>query len=321
MMINQPDTLLTVAEPPHVHNGRTFKGMTLETFVALLPAAVMATWHFGMPAVRVMALACAVSVITEAICWRVVKRESQVDDYTAALSGLFFAFLLPASAPWWLVAMGAVVTITIGKMIFGGNGGNPLGAALVGWASCRISWGGYMDAYTTMLDTPLRAPLHELKFFGLEAVSDIPLKSMMLGDQLGGLGAAQTGAVLIGGLYLIFRRIARPEIPFGYLLGVAGAALIFQWAYPGEQASPLFHILGGGTMFGAFFLATDPAPSPVTPVPMLLFGLLGGILTMLIRVYGVYPDAVPFALILAQLATPLLDRIAPKPFGARRPAA
>ncbi|GAB7022535.1 RnfABCDGE type electron transport complex subunit D [Salidesulfovibrio brasiliensis] len=312
------EPLLTVASPPHVHCGRTFKGMTLETILALMPAAIMAVWHFGLPAARVMLLSCAVAVLTEAVCWKAIKRRSAVDDGTAVLIGLFYAFLLPASAPWWLVVSGAAASIILGKMIFGGNGGNPLGAALVGWTTCRISWGTFMDPYTTMLDSPLRAPLHELHYFGLQAVSDISATNMLLGEQIGGLGAAQSGAILLGGLYLLSRRIIRPEIPVAFIGGIALAALVFQLTGDGTNASATFHLIGGGTLFGAFFLATDPAPSPVLPVPMIAYGLMGGILTMLIRQYGMYPDAVPFALLLAQLATPLLERIAPKPFGTGR---
>lgn len=311
------EPLLTVASPPHIHSGRTFRGMTVETILALMPAAAMAIWHFGMPAARVMMLACSVAVLTETLCWKAIGRKSAVNDYTALLIGLFLAFLLPASTPWWLVTTGAAASIILGKMIFGGNGGNPLGAALIGWTTCRISWGAFMDPYTTMLDSSLRAPLHELKHFGLDSVADISSLSMLMGHQLGGLGAAQTGAILLGGLYLLSRRIIRPEIPLAFIGGVALAALIFQLTGNGE-ASALFHILGGGTLFGAFFLATDPAPSPVLPVPMIAYGLMGGILTMIIRKYGIYPDAIPFALLLAQLATPLLERIAPKPFGTGR---
>lgn len=309
------DPLLTVASPPHVHSGRTFKGMTLETIAALLPAAAMAVFHFGMPAARVIMLSTAICIVTETICWKMAKRPNEVNDYTAVLTGIMLAFLFPASAPWWLVTVGAVCAMVLGKMIYGGNGGNPLGAALLGWAACRISWGGLLDPYTTILNTTLRAPLHELKYFGWHAVQGVDATSLLMGAQLGGLGAAQTGAIILGGMYILARRIIRPEIPLAYILGITLTAFIFQQIHPEQAGSPLFHLLAGGTMFGAFFLATDHAPSPVMPVPMILYGLMGGVFTMLIREYGIYPDGVPFALLLAQLATPLLDRIGPTPFG------
>ncbi|MDD3310640.1 RnfABCDGE type electron transport complex subunit D [Pseudodesulfovibrio sp.] len=309
------EPLLTVCMPPHVHCGRTIKGYMRETLLALLPAAILAVFAFGVGALRVMALSCAVAVAAEAALNRLFKREQSVDDLSALHTGLLLAFLLPASAPWWLVTVGAAASILLGKMIYGGLGANPLVPPLVGWALCRISWPTFMDTNATMLNLDLPAPLQQLKYFGLDAVRSVDPLSLLSGNQLGGLGEVQVAAVLAGGLYLLLRRHIRWEIPASFLAGVAATAWTYQLIDPATYAPPLFHLLAGGTVFGAFFLATDPASTPVGRIPSLLFGLMAGAMVIVIRVYGVYPDGVPFAILLANLFTPLLDRIRPRPFG------
>jgi len=309
------EPILTVSMPPHVHCGRTIKGYMGETLVALLPAVIMSMIAFGMGAMRVVALSCAVAVITEALCNKITKREQTIDDLSALHTGLLFAFLLPASAPWWLVAIGAATSIVLGKMIFGGLGATPLSAPLIGWATCRISWGAYMDTNTTMLMSDLSAPLQQLKFFGLKSIESIDSITLIMGKQLGGLGEVQIAALLAGGAFLLIRRHIRWEIPISFIVGLLITAWIYQLIDPTTYASPLFHLLAGGALFGAFFLATDPASSPIGLIPSLLFGLMAGAMVIVIRVYGEYPDGVPFAILLANLFTPLLDRIRPKPFG------
>jgi len=315
-MITKPlQPIMIVTAPPHVHCGRTIKGYMTETLIALMPAAIMAVVGFGMGAMRVMALSCVVAVLSELICNKMTKREQSIDDLSALHTGLLFAFLLPASAPWWLVSIGSASSIVLGKMIFGGLGANPLCTPLVGWATCRISFGSFMDTNSTMLMSELPAPLQQLKYFGLQSVESLDSISLFLGQQLGGLGEIQIVALLAGGAFLLARRHINWEIPTAFLLGVAGTAFIYQLIDANTYASPLFHIITGGTIFGAFFLATEPASSPVGRIPTLIYGLMAGIMVIIIRVYGIYPDGVPFAILLANLFTPLLDRIRPKPFG------
>ncbi|WP_319543775.1 RnfABCDGE type electron transport complex subunit D [uncultured Pseudodesulfovibrio sp.] len=314
-MLKQLHPILKVSAPPHIHCGRSIKRYMFETLLALLPAAIMAVFMFGMDALRVMALSCAVAVTTEVICNRIMKREQSVDDLSGLLTGLLFAFLLPASAPWWLVLVGSASGILLGKMIFGGLGGNPLSTPLVGWAICRISWPGFMDTNATMLQSTFPAPLQQLKHFGLESIQSIDLSSLALGKQLGGLGEVHVAVLLAGGFFLLVRQHIRWYIPLGFIVGLLTTAWIYQLIDPTTYASPIFHLLAGGAIFGAFFLATDAASTPVGMVPCLLFGLIAGAMVIIIRVYGIYPDGVPFAILLANLFTPLLDRLRPKPFG------
>jgi electron transport complex protein RnfD len=286
-----------------------------ETLMALLPAAAMAAVAFGMDAVRAMALSCAVAVATEALCNTLAGRDPAVDDLSALHAGLLLAFLLPASAPWWLAAAGASSSIVLGKFIFGGLGASPLCPPLVGWALCRISWPEFMDTNATMLGSALPAPLQELKYFGLDAVASIDPMALFTGHQLGGLGAVHVAALLAGGAFLLVRRHISWEIPASFIAGLLATAWIYQLIDPATFAPPLFHLLAGGAVFGAFFLATDPASSPMGRIPCLIYGLMAGAMVIIIRVYGMYPDGVPFAILLANLFTPLLDRIRPRPFG------
>ena len=308
---------LTVSVPPHRHSGVTVRSRMFNILLAMMPAAVMAATALGMPAIRVMALSMAAAALSELACDYCMDRESDIQDYHAFTVGLCFAFLLPASAPWWLAATGSAASIVLGKMMFGPLGGSPFCAPAVGWAICRISWPGYMDIDATMLTADLTYPLAQLKNFGLDAVQITDTKLLFLGKQLGGLGAVQCAGILMGGMFLVMRKHISTIIPVGVLAGVCTTAWLFNLAAPGVYASPAFHLLTGSTLFGAFFLATDGPSSPNRQIPMLLFGLMVGALTVVIRVHGIYPDGVPFAILLANLFTPAFERIRPKPFGVR----
>ncbi len=308
---------LTVSVPPHRHCGVTVRNRMLNILMAMLPAAGMAFSTFGTSAIRVMALSMAVAALTELLCDYFMERKSDIHDLNAFAVGLCFAFLLPASAPWWLVVTGAAASIVLGKMMFGPLGGSPFCAPLVGWAICRISWPAFMDIDASMLATDLTYPLAQLKNFGLDAVQITDTKMLFLGKQLGGIGAVQIAGVLLGGMFLVMRRHISSIIPTGVIAGVCVTAGLFNAMDPTIYATPGFHLLTGSTLFGAFFLATDGPSSPNRQIPMLLFGLLAGALIVIIRVYGIYPDGVPFAILLANLFTPALERIRPKPFGVR----
>jgi electron transport complex protein RnfD len=304
---------LTVAPPPHVHTGRTPRRMHLETIAALAPAAVAAVVQFGIEPLRVMALSIAVAVICEWLGTLVMNRRANVDDFHAVLMGLLFAFLMPAGVPWWLVVMGSASTILLGKMTFGGMGAYPLCPPLVGWAVLRVSWPEAMDVQYAMLNAPFGYPLAEWKFIGPEAVGGYSVWELLTGQQLAGLGAAHCLLLLLGGAFLLYRRWIRPQIPAGFLIGLVVAATIFEMTSPAENMGPLFHVLTGSTILGAFFLATDCSSSPVDRLPMLLYGLTAGALVMVIRVWGAYPDGVAFAILLANLLSPLFDRLRPRP--------
>lgn len=314
---NSKGVLLAVSAPPFWHCGRTVRRAMLDNLIALAPAAVMAAYWWGMDAVRVMALSTATCVAAEMLCTRLMEREATVDDFSCIVQGLLFAFMLPAAAPWWLVMIGACAVIILGKMIFGGYGTSPISAPLVGWAVLYLSWPVLMDPNAAQLSTTFIDPLVRLKYFGAAALTDIKIPSLLAGGQLGALGASQTGALLLGGIYLCMRGTVRWEIAFAFLLGTGLTAAAYHTSNPALYAGPAFQTFTGATVLMAFFLATDAASSPDRQIPMLLYGLLGGALTIVIRTHSVHVDGAAFAVMLINLLTPLLDLIRPKPFGGR----
>ena len=308
---------LAVSSPAFWHSGRTTAAAMRTVLAGLAPAAILAVLHWGGDALRVMALSVSACVILEALWQRIMERPVTVDDCSAVVEGLLLAFLLPAAAPWWLVIIGAALTVLLAKMVFGGLGATPLCAPLVGWAALTISWPLHMDPNAAALSTMYVDPLVRLKYFGAAHMADFSYGRLFLGAQISALGASQAGAILLGGLFLLARGIRRWEIPAAFLAGVICMSMVFYAINPQHYADPLFHLLTGSTLLAAFFLATDPSCSPNRLLPMLIYGFVGGCLLILIRVYGAYTDGAPFAVLLINLLTPQLAGIQPKPFGAR----
>lgn len=308
---------LTVSPAPHWRSKRTVEKMMQYHLLALVPALLMAFNMFGLPALATAGIAGSAAVLAEALCLKLQDRDINIDNFTALYEGLLFACLLPAGAPWWMVFCGGVLTIILGRSVFGGFGVNPICAPLIAWAFCRLSWPEAMDIDANLAHFMINAPLDQLKHFGHDTLWQFNYTDLFLGKQLGGLGASQIVAVLAGGIFLVATGWVRVFIPAAFLVGVTATASVFWMINPEVYANPLFHLLTGSVMFGAFFLAPDVASSPVGMIPQLLFGLIAGVMVIIIRVYGVYPDGVPFAIMIANLLTPLLDRVRPKPFGVR----
>jgi Na+-translocating ferredoxin:NAD+ oxidoreductase subunit D len=254
-------------------------------------------------------------------------------DGSAALTGLLLAMNLPPSAPWWLALIGCVVAIGIGKQVFGGLGYNPFNPALVArvvllisfpvqmttWTSPAPMTMGY-DALTTA--TPLGEMQTALMLTGRlpEGLED-NLGQYLFGLQGGSLGEMSVLALLAGALFLFYKKILTWHIPVSFAGSVIVFAGLFWLIDPSRYPSPLFHLLTGGMVLGIFFMATDMVTSPVTPVGMLLFGVGCGVLTVIIRLFGGYPEGVSFAILLMNACTPLIDRfIRPRKFGMVAPA-
>lgn len=309
--------LFSVSAAPIWHCGRTVRSTMLHSLVALLPAAILAVYRYGYDALSVIAWAALTAVITEYLMQKWMNRDSTADDFTALFDGVVFAFLLPSTAPIWMVIIGSALTIILGRMVFGGYGGSPVCAPAVGWAVLTVSWPQFMDLNAMLLSWDLVEPLSDLKYFGVEAITDISYSSLLLGQNLGALGASQVLLIAAGGIYLLVTQQLRWFIPLSFLAGVYLTGLIFNMVDPSLHASPVFHLLSGSTMLAAFFLMPYPSSSPVWKIPMFIYGFLGGALLIIIRTYGIYPDGACFAVLLASLCTPLLDLIQPKPFGGR----
>ena len=300
--------------------------------MALLPGAAMGVYLFGLPALLTIVIAIASSVALEAWMQWVMGRRITVFDGSAILTGLLLAMNLPSSAPWWLTIIGSIVAIIVGKHLYGGLGQNIFNPALVARVFLLISWpvqmtsfpapsallAKGMDAVSTA--TPLTTIKMEL--MSHKANIDIALLpqpstfELLLGAHAGSLGEVSIIALLIGGLYLLYKKIITWHIPVSFI----GTALVFSaimwFVDPAKNANPVFHIMTGGLILGAFFMATDYVTSPVTNKGMLIFGAGCGFLTILIRLFGGYPEGVSFAILLMNLATPLIDKfVTPSRFG------
>ncbi len=309
-------SILTVSSAPFWHSGRTVQGMMLRTLAALVPAMAMAIYYYGYDAAEVLAWAGLTAVLAEAGSQKLMERPFTADNYSALVGGILFAFMLPATAPAWLVVIGSAVTILLGRMVFGGYGASPVAAPVVGWCALKVSWPDYMDVNGMLLNWDKVHPLSELKYFGVDAISEMGLGGLLMGEHLSALGAMPI-AILAGGIFLIATGQLRWYIPVSFLAGVFLVGQLYHIIDPQVYASPMFHLFTGSTLLAAFFLMPYPSASPVWRGPMLLYGFFGGAVVIIIRTYGIYPDGVPFAVLLANMFTPLFDLIQPKPFGGR----
>ncbi len=308
-----------ISHAPFWHNGSNRRTRNYTTMLAALPAVLFGLIRYGAPALGVLGLCVSSAMIWEYLINRISKQNISINDGDSALIGLIFAMLLPATAPWWLVITGTFVAVVVGKQIFGGIGGNPFHPAVVSFAILMLSWQGPLDfdeAYVNYdFDFVTVYPLAALKHFGVSAVESFSTGSLLMGRQIGGIGSTFGFGLIIGGIYLILRGFIRWEIPASFLFGTFVTAAIFNLSDPTQYAGPMFHLLAGYTLIGAFFLATEDSSSPVNVIPMLIYGASGGILTVLIRNIGAFVDGVIFAILIINLINPLVDKIKPKALG------
>lgn len=303
----------------------------LDVIIALIPTTLAGVWYFGLPAVYLILTCIATSVMSEAVCRRVMGREQTIGDFSAVLTGLLLALNLPAGLPLWMAAVGSVFAIIICKQIYGGLGMNPFNPALAARAFMLISFTGPMttfiqpiagaifsmpDAATT--PTPLAA-IKPMFFLGsthptpVVGQGGIPsLCDLMMGNIPGCIGEVSSIALLLGAAYLLVRKVITWHIPVSFILAV--------WVYSLFAGGAPAHvqILTGGVVIGAFFMATDYVTSPITSRGKLIFGACAGLLVMLIRQFGSYPEGTSFAILIMNSVTPLINRwTQPKPFGAK----
>ncbi|MDI3508143.1 MAG: H+/Na+-translocating ferredoxin:NAD+ oxidoreductase subunit [Clostridiales bacterium] len=321
---------LVVSSSPHVRSESSVSGIMLDVVIALVPAVIAAAIFFGMRALFVIGISIATAVLTEALIQYLMKKPVTINDWSAVVTGLLLAFNLPPTAPWWLAVIGSAFAIAIVKQLFGGLSYNFLNPALAARAFLLASWPVRMtawaqpgvDAVTTA--TPLAqpgvdavttaTPLAILK--GTESAGQLPsLMDMFIGNIGGTIGETSALALLIGAAYLLYKRVINWRIPFVYIatVGVLTWILGPDGAFTGQ---PLYHILCGGLILGAFFMATDYVTSPVTPLGQIIMGLGCGIITVVIRLYGGYPEGVSYSILFMNVAAPLIERYTvPKKFG------
>ncbi len=313
------ESKLSVAASPHWRDGSSLTRIQALWLLALLPAMAAGVVHFGFAALRVTALAVASAVALDAICNRLLISKDFTTNWSSVSLAILLAFLLPVDAPWWLVLVGVFLTIVIGKKLFGGWGGYPVHPVALSYAMLSVSWPDRLDYTASLLNSAWRVtmvePMRLVKTLGAGAEASYAKVDLLLGTQVGGVGNAMVLWLLIGGLFLLLIRQIEWQIPVGFLAGVAGCAWLLELVVPGQTASPLFQILAGSTVLTAFFLVPEQTTSPVNPWPMLIYGLLGGVLLVLIRAFSSHVDGAIFAVLLVNLCSPLLDRITPRIVG------
>jgi len=327
-----------VAPAPHAHSGDSVRRNMLLVILALLPAYVVSVLEFGWGALITAVIAVVACVLTEWFISRFLLKEQKqtIGDLSSVLTGLLLAFNLPSSLDWWIVLIGAVVAIGVGKMTFGGLGQNPFNPALVGRVFLLISFPAQMTTWpvakgfaTAYVDAETGAtPLYYLKHIvktGDGSVIDqlVPLKNALLGAMGGSLGEVCALALIIGGLFLICTKVITWHIPVSIIATVALFAACTGWvgALPEGMSTcsyVAYELLTGGLMLGAFFMATDYVTSPMSACGKILFGIGIGFIMMVIRTWGAYPEGMSFAILIMNACVPLLNKIRPMRFGEKK---
>lgn len=302
------DRKLVVSSSPHIKSPETIQSIMTDVLIALLPAALMAVFLFGFRALATMIIAMVAAMATEAI---ILRKGSFFGDGSAAVTGLLLAMTLPPAPPWWAVVIGSVVAIAIGKHIYGGLGNNIFNPALVGRAVLVVSWGHHIAGNVWLKPVPFGFTADAVTQASPLATYDAKLGDLFIGTVSGSLGETSALALIIGAIWLFYRGHIDWRIPGGFI----GAVFILG-LFDGGFSMGLYHVLAGGVLLGALFMATDMVTSPVTPKGKLIFGVGCGIITMLIRLFGSMPEGVTFGILVMNGLTPLIDNMTlPKKFG------
>ncbi len=316
---------LLVSASPHIHSPETTTGVMGDVIISLLPALVMAVVWFGSRALVLTAVCIGTAVLAEWVSRRVMKRPNTLGDLSAVVTGLILALNLPATLPLWMAAIGSIVAIVVVKQMFGGIGQNFVNPAMTARIILMVSFPTAMARWTAPLASAWSAdavttatPMASLAASsGGNLSADLPsLWQMLVGYHGGSMGEVCALALLVGGVYLIIRRVISPIIPAAYIGTVAVWMLL---AGHGDLRFVAYELLGGGLLLGAFFMATDYATSPITAKGKWIFGIGCGIITSVIRLYGSLPEGVSFSIILMNILVPHIERLTlPRAFGAEK---
>ena len=314
-------TRLFASPSPHIHTADNTRRIMGDVVLALIPALAVSTYVLGLRVLFVTFVAVASCVLFEYLISRLfLKRKATIGDLSAVVTGVLLAFNLPVGIPWWIVVIGALVAIGIGKMTFGGLGCNPFNPALTGRIFLLIAYPVEMTDWTTGVPDALSGStmLPAVKYH-LTSLADVNFAHLFGGVMNGSMGEISAVALLVGGIYLLVRKVISWHIP----VAVLGTMALFAFATAIGQGDlmwqlPLFHLMAGGAMLGAIFMATDYSTSPLTHKGMLIYGVGIGIITMVIRLWGAYPEGMSFAIFIMNAATPLINKYCrPKRLGTK----
>ena len=306
---------LTVASSPHIRgNFRTNRSM-LDVVLALMPALSVGVWQFGVRALAVTVVSIISAVAAEWLYSLVTKTRNTIVDGSAVVTGLLLAMTLPHTVPYWQVVVGAFFAIIVVKALCGGLGQNIINPALAARAVLMLLWPASLTRYEGLDGVTSATPLHHMV---MPALPEESILDMFLGNCPGSIGEVSALALLIGGVYLLYRKVISVRIPAAYLGTVVVLTLIFH-----KTDAPLawmaYSLFSGGVMLGAIFMATDYATSPATPVGQILIGIGCGILSVLLRYFGLFPEGVTYAILLMNALVWVIDRhTAPRRFGVKK---
>ncbi len=328
--------LLTVSGSPHIHGNQNVNKIMWQVVLAMIPAMLVSFWYFGLSSIVLTFVAIIGAICVEYLISKfILKVPPTIHDGSAVITAILLAFNVPSSLPWWQMLIGVTFAIGIAKMTYGGLGKNPFNPALAGRVFMLISFPvdmttwpkpglpfNTMDFAVDGLTGPtalgiLKEGLAKDGATVQTISSQLPDYNQMFMGQIGGsLGEVSAAALILGGLFLLSRKVITWHIPVSYLLSAFAFAGILYLVDPTQYIDPVFHLLAGGMMLGAFFMATDMVTSPMSVKGQILFGVGCGVLTILIRVWGAYPEGVSFAILIMNAFTPLINKgFKPKSFG------
>ncbi|MEE1093437.1 MAG: RnfABCDGE type electron transport complex subunit D [Bacteroidales bacterium] len=315
--------LLTVSGSPHVQSKETTKSIMWNVVIALLPALLVGIYYFGFRVLSLTLVSVAACLLFEWLIQKfLIKGKETISDGSAVITGMLLAFNLPSDVPSYIVVIGAFVAIAVGKMTFGGLGKNPFNPALVGRVFLFLSfptdvakseWPTPQPLFDSKVTDALTGPT-PLASLGANNPEGLDALQLFLGSTGGSFGEVAAIAILLGGIYLLIRKVITWHIPVSFIVS-AGLFAGILWLC-GITVNPVYHLLAGGLMLGAVFMATDMVTSPITKTGQIIFGVGCGLLTILFRCFGPMPEGVSFAILIMNALTPLINKMCkPKRFG------
>ena len=307
---------LIVSPSPHLHTKTSTKSLMRDVVIALIPAVVVSVLFYGWSELLILGVSVASCVLLEYLITRyMLKKTCTIGDMSAVVTGVLLALNLPSTTPWWIVLIGAVVAIGVAKMTFGGLGQNVFNPALVGRVFLLVSFPAQMTDWTRpqgfigSVDALSGAtPLGLAKEGGVAAIESLDYMDMLFLNIGGSAGELSAIALIVGFIYLLARKVIKPYITLSIIATVAIFSGIFWAVNPAEYTDPAFNILTGGLLLGSIFMATDYVTSPMSNVGGIIFGVGIGVITMLIRYFGAYPEGVSFAILIMNSVVPLINK-------------